>query len=63
MKNDKWKTEYSSKNNRVSPPSFLLTFRCGTQPETVILAGDAYLKIALLVKTPLHENGEVARSG
>ena len=27
VENDKWKTEYSSKNNGVSPPSFLLRFR------------------------------------
>ena len=27
MEDDKWKTEYSSKNNGVSPPSFLLRFR------------------------------------
>ena len=53
MKNDKWKTEYSSKNNGVSPPSFLLR---------LILAGKAYLEITLLVKTPLPENRGVARS-
>ena len=30
--------------------------------KTVILVGKAYLKITLLVKTPLHENRLVARS-
>ena len=29
MENDKWKTEYSSINNGVSPPSFLLRHRYG----------------------------------
>lgn len=31
--------------------------------KTVILAGKAYLKITLLMKTPLHKNRVVARSG
>ena len=31
--------------------------------EIAILAGKAYLKITLLVKTPFHENREIARSG
>ena len=30
--------------------------------EIVILAGKTYLNITLLVKTPLHQNKEVARS-
>ena len=34
-----------------------------TSSETVIFAGKAYLKINLLVKTPLHEFMAVGRSG
>ena len=45
------------------PPFFIGFVLMRTSPETVIFARKAYLKIKLLVKTPLHEYREVARSG
>ena len=66
---EKWKTTSGERNSVAKSRSlaaifFFIAFASmSTSPETAIFAGKVHLKITLLVKTPLHEYREVARSG
>ena len=58
----KTRSEESNSSSKRSA-NIILRKRQSKLRETVILASKAYLKITLLVKTPLQENRELASSG